>query len=373
MFNVDRRMRSSRCLALGLTLIVSATVKSGFAQPPNDAVPAPKVADPRAAARAADPGDIAPAEGAPSSSTEVGNWDQGAPAARADARPNLTGKTVAAPDVPRLGSGPRLTWQPGWRRFSTFDYVLTGIAASVVVAGYLIAPSPGRWPRGEAPLDEGGRDTLRLRNHSDATRARDASDLLLSIGVAYPFLVDSLIVAWWHHDSPDVAEQMALMSVEALAVTAALQGLSAGFTSRERPYGRTCGNELDERNGDCTSRTRYRAFFSGHTSASFATAGVICSHHAHLPLYGGGVGDALVCALGFVNAGAVGMFRIMSDQHYVSDVVMGATVGTLGGLALPWLLHYRNSNGKPGARYTRPAVALSVLPTTSGATIGGVF
>jgi hypothetical protein len=34
---------------------------------------------------------------------------------------------------------------------------------------------------------------------------------------------------------------------------------------------------------------KFQSFISGHTLMAFTGAGLICAHHSHLPLYGGGV------------------------------------------------------------------------------------
>jgi membrane-associated phospholipid phosphatase len=42
-------------------------------------------------------------------------------------------------------------------------------------------------------------------------------------------------------------------------------------------------------------------------------------------------------------ATATALLRIVADKHYLSDVVVGAAVGTASGLLLPLVLHYRAS------------------------------
>jgi membrane-associated phospholipid phosphatase len=40
-------------------------------------------------------------------------------------------------------------------------------------------------------------------------------------------------------------------------------------------------------------------------------------------------------------AATTALLRVATDVHYVSDVLVGGTIGTTTGLLLPWALHYR--------------------------------
>jgi membrane-associated phospholipid phosphatase len=200
--------------------------------------------------------------------------------------------------------------------------------------------------------------------------------VLLTTMTAYPFVVDALVVAGWYHRSPDVAKQMALINAETMAVTLGLQSLFKIILSRERPYGRTCGRELPENNRDCDSFSRRESFFSGHTAQSFAAAGLICSHHMNLELYGGGWADGVPCAAGFTVAAGVGLLRIMGDKHYMTDVLAGAAVGTLTGLGIPWLLHYRygeREREERAASERGEGLSVTVVPMPAGAGVVGTF
>ncbi len=217
--------------------------------------------------------------------------------------------------------------------------------------------------------DEDARDQLRLDGYLARRRARDASDVLLAVTVTTPMLADAVTTAGWYHRSPDVAEQMLLIDAEVLAVTTGVHGLVAALANRERPYGRTCGSELDADGLDCRRNDRYRSFFSGHSSVSFAAASLICIHHQELELYGGGAADALACGAGYAAATATATLRVVGDMHYLSDVMVGAAWGTVAGLGLPWVFHYRVKDG--GSRES--ARQLHLVPYPGGVSLGGTF
>ena len=72
-------------------------------------------------------------------------------------------------------------------------------------------------------------------------------------------------------------------------------------------------------------------------------------------------------------AGLTGALRIMSDQHYASDVITGAILGTGIGFAVPYFLHYRR--GSSGQEPSRAASSFTIhlVPTGTGASAVGTF
>ena len=273
----------------------------------------------------------------------------------------------------------KVRWDPRWQRFELGNYLTTGGLLAVALASFAIPPDEERWTDSNS-FDRSVRSTLRLTSKDDQFIARDASDVLLAAAINQ-LLIDSLVVTWWGHDNGDVAWQMAMMSVEALAFNSAVNGLVTALASRQRPYaqpvedggteGNICVGADEELLDDCRSNKRYRAFYSGHTSATFTIAGLTCMHHAHLPLYGGGAGDAFACVAGFAVAGATGVLRIVSEQHWGTDVLVGAAMGTFHGLMIPWLFHYRTGDLPEAPK--DGSIRWYVVPNATGASVTGVF
>lgn len=278
---------------------------------------------------------------------------------------DVTGTPLPAPELPAHGEGSPRTWDPRWRKFGVGNYVLTAVGYGVALTSSLIPPVPDRW-RSTSQLDEWGRRTLSPTAYDDSRWAQDVSDVLLSFNIAFPFVVDSLIVAYWYRKSPVVAQQIALISAEAFAVTSMLQGTTAGFASRERPYGRDCGTTIPSELNHCEEDRRYRSFFSGHASVSFTMAGTTCSHHLRHDLFGSPLADGLTCGVALSSAATVAMMRVVGKQHYLSDVMTGALVGTLSGFGLPWLLHY-------GMVDDVGQVSVQLDPAGAGLNLRGVF
>jgi membrane-associated phospholipid phosphatase len=287
--------------------------------------------------------------------------------ARADL-PNA-GRTIPIA-LPARQEGASLLWKPRWSKFRTSEGVVTGVSIAVALGSLALSPAPGRFTAGGILIDDGARRALRPDSEGTRLWMRDTSDFLLSVATVYPFLVDSLLVAWWHRGSSTVATQMALMNLEAMAITVGIQGAVAGLTSRERPFGPECGDPRVGESRACEERNRYRSFFSGHASQAFTSAALTCAHHSVLPLFGSRVVDNAVCIGMFGVATSVALLRVVSDQHHLSDVTIGSIVGTAVGFGVPYLLHYHPAEG---ADARAPSIAVTLVPTGTGVALQGIF
>ena len=246
--------------------------------------------------------------------------------------------------------------------------MITLTGGALTLASAIIAPRPAHL-RGPVLVDEGARDLLRASSTEARYIFRDASDVGLSLAVTWPFFIDALFTAWWLRGSRDVAEQMALLGLETMAVSGAIQGVTNMLASRERPYGAGCRDGALPANAiDCTSSSHFRSFFSGHSSFSFTSAALICFNHIELELLGA-PWDAISCAGAYAVATTTATFRIVGDMHYASDVMTGALLGTVVGYGVP-LLHFR----RPESTTMRVGGAsLRVVPSAGGAGIVGIF
>jgi membrane-associated phospholipid phosphatase len=261
---------------------------------------------------------------------------------------------------------PPLVWK--WSRFATADYLVTGVGGALTLTTAIVQPRSVHSITGGILFDNAARNALRAHSLPARYQFRDASDVGLSLSVTWPFFADSLTTAWWYRGSRDVAEEMALVDLETLAVAGAIQGATNVLVSRERPYGRSCGSsELPADAIDCESSQHYRSFFSGHATFSFAGAALICVDHFEHDLLGS-PWDALSCAGGYAVAATTSTFRVVSDMHYASDVILGALVGTAVGYGVP-LLHYRQARAERAASDLR----LMVVPSAGGIGVLGIF
>ncbi len=267
------------------------------------------------------------------------------------------------------GSADRLPLSWDWAPFSTADYVIAGAAGAITLAAAIVHPLPTHHLQGGILFDDAVRNAMRPSSIQTRYAFRDASDVGLSFAAVWPFFGDALATAWWYRGSRDTAEQMALLDLQTLAIAGAVQGVTNVLVSRQRPYGQYCGTPaLPSAALDCGATPEYRSFFSGHAAFSFTAAALVCINHPKSELLGS-PWDALSCGAGYVVAATTASFRVLADEHYASDVIVGALVGTLVGYGVP-LLHYRaHSFG----RLRAGGMTLQLVPSPGGAAIVGSF
>jgi hypothetical protein len=259
-----------------------------------------------------------------------------------------------------------------WKRppFSKLDFGILVAAGGTTLATAIIKPM-SKHLVGPILFDKGIEDTLRAPTVQASYVYRDASDVGLSLMATWPFFVDALITAWWYRGSREVAQEMALLGLETLAISGAVQGVTNVLVSRERPYGKSCGEPggLPSNALDCEGFTHYRSFFSGHSAFSFTAASLVCFEHMELDLLGG-PWDAISCAGSYAVAATTATFRVVGNEHYPTDVLTGAAVGTLIGWGVP-LLHFKHPSATTVK--TTGGLTMSIVPNGTGAGVVGMF
>jgi undecaprenyl-diphosphatase len=135
----------------------------------------------------------------------------------------------------------------------------------------------------------------------------------ISVGVPVGYFVVGLI-----HDNKAL-KQKAAYTAAALILNTASTTLLKNMVKRERPYHTYTGIFPDKIKSDY-------AFPSGHTSSAFTTATSLAL--ATKKWY--------VAVPAFAWSAGVGYSRIYLGQHYPSDVIMGALVGTGSAIICHW-------------------------------------
>jgi len=135
----------------------------------------------------------------------------------------------------------------------------------------------------------------------------------ISVGVPVGYFVAGLI-----HDNKAL-KQKAAYTAAAILLNTASTTLLKNVVKRDRPYNTYTGIFPDKIESDY-------AFPSGHTSSAFATATSLAI--ATKKWY--------VAVPAFAWSAGVGYSRIYLGQHYPSDVIMGALVGSSSALICHW-------------------------------------
>jgi membrane-associated phospholipid phosphatase len=269
---------------------------------------------------------------------------------------------------------PRLVWNPKWPRFRAIGYVLTAASVAGALAATFLLPYPDdpRWVGGIF-ADTKVRKLLRARTPSLRDGVRTASDITLIASLVQTGLIDGFLLPI-ADDSWFVAWQLTLMNAQAFALNILVATVLFKTAARGRPAYADCAVD---RNSDplCAAGT-FASFPSSHTSTTFTAAGLTCIHHKYLPLYGGQPWDAAACASSLVIASATGLFRVVGDRHWLSDVVLGAAFGFSLGYFYPYLFHYQYGEASP-PHPSRASLVWGFVPgaqqTPYGLSVMGLF
>jgi membrane-associated phospholipid phosphatase len=191
-------------------------------------------------------------------------------------------------------------------------------------------------------------------SRSVRSTANALSNLALYMSIVH-VVVDSVGVAMLAEQNTQVGFEMLSMDAEAYAVTLLLNGITKRVAGRTRPYTEGCATNPNYAAG-CGKPDQYASFYSGHAAISATSAGLICAQHTQLSLYGGAA-DMAACADAIVLTSLTGALRVISDNHWASDVVVGHLIGFASGYFVPTLLHFHSA---PAAASS--AVRVRVLP-----------
>lgn len=284
-------------------------------------------------------------------------------------------RPVEADTGPEAETEHRLRWNEAeWRRFDWIEYSLTAVVLGVY-AGIEFGvdpPSEANWT-GPILFDGGFRDLVvggSRRVRSDTGAVSDAFTLINQGWAFFDTIAIPLFTDDWNFD---VAWQMSAMNIQALGLVGLLSRFGHRVIGRERPDHPECLEDRDY-GPSCFSGSN-ASFPSGHTSAAFVASGLICAHHQHLPLYGGGTADMAACIVSLTMATGSASMRMIADRHWFSDVFVGALLGFGIGYGFPLLLHYTGADTHPKRvplidEAAAPSVRWSIAPLSADDALG---
>jgi membrane-associated phospholipid phosphatase len=241
---------------------------------------------------------------------------------------------------------PQLSWKSEWPRHRLYEYLAIPVLGitTFTLRTQVDNPDHARL-QGGLLFDRPMQDLLRLSNSDHRLMADTLSDFGFFGLQLYPFVVDVLLVSLIIHELPDIALELAVMTLQAFAISNTVVTFTKKVVGRERPYSEQCESEGDHTDPECSGTERYASFFSGHTLGAFTGAGLICAQHQVLDLYEGGAVEEVACGSALALASVTGVLRVMSDRHWFSDVLTSAAIGLASGWLMPWLLHFQFDTG----------------------------
>jgi len=163
----------------------------------------------------------------------------------------------------------------------------------------------------------------------------------------------------------DKMKDLGWHTTEAVLVGAAITEVLKGVVGRSRPFISADTNPHDFKFGSGFGSDNRSSFPSGHTTIAFAAAAAASSEVSRMwPKMTWIVGPLL-----YTSAGFVGLARMYQCQHWASDVVMGAGIGTFAGLKV-----VRYTHAHPDNWIDKIMIHTKVVPTPGGGgTLGMSF
>jgi membrane-associated phospholipid phosphatase len=138
----------------------------------------------------------------------------------------------------------------------------------------------------------------------------------------------------------DNMADVAWHTTESVIIGSVITEVVKDVAGRSRPYVTADTNPRDFKVGAGLTNDARKSFPSGHATIAFAAASAVTTEvHRVWPRY--------ALATGIVSYGiasAVGLSRMYQNQHWASDVVVGAGIGTLAGLKTVRYSHLHPDN-----------------------------
>ena len=243
-------------------------------------------------------------------------------------------------------------------RFDTRrDGLITGVGAVVLLSSELIfkedlAPATCRWcdraPDGTDRLNRLDRWGRGLAGSTEESRKRaNLWSNVLDFGVL-PLGVLGTQYALSRNSGAtgSMSLQDSVIILESSMLTLVLNQSVKFIVGRERPFVHVLPEDQKLLTPHPTDNNV--SFFSGHTSLAFSlvvSAGTVAEMRGYKH-------RGWIWAVGLPLATSVGLLRMGADKHYLTDVAVGAVVGSAFGVAVPLLLHGR-VNERPDAATVR--------------------
>jgi membrane-associated phospholipid phosphatase len=242
------------------------------------------------------------------------------------------GQAAQGPDTLALQS---THWYPDLRKER--EIAISGVGAAFLAGGLLAQPNLVGVPAsGFDPLEIGWSvDRDIVGNHS--LRAGAMSDWTRNASLVFPVALSAALAQrgalgrrFTHHG---------LVYAEAMLLSQGMTWFGKATLGRARPFAYLSeSTRPDHLHYDVTLERAFFSMPSGHSSSAWTGATLAMTTHLLQRPQAGWVERAGIGFLGGLLAGSTSALRVEAGQHFPSDVLVGAGIGIVSGVAVP-LLH----------------------------------
>lgn len=274
---------------------------------------------------------------------------------------------TAHAEPPRGTGEHRIEWKyPRFRLAEATWSIGVALTMTYVEREYKVFSPDNGW-HGGILFDDAVRDALVATKKEDRDRISRISNYFWHPTQYYPIVVDGLIVPLvFDKFNLDAAAQMTLLNWEVQSTTFFLLRIGHRIVGRWRPSVQGCADDPNY-DGSCdpNNLTRNSSFPAGHAAMAYSGAALTCVHHKYLRIYGSTAAGIAACVATMTSATAVMMMRMVADNHWGTDSIVGAGIGIGVGIGLPYLLHYGPHLKSGGGKF-------ALLPWVDGRDGGGL-
>jgi membrane-associated phospholipid phosphatase len=183
-----------------------------------------------------------------------------------------------------------------------------------------------------------------------STTANTVSDVVYGAAAIAPFILftdESMRKDW---------QTISVMYGETMEWFGAATMIAKGTVQRIRPYVYNPNVSMDEK----YSLEAQESFFSAHSTIAFASAVFVSTVYSEY--YPDSKWKPYIWTGSLLAASAVGYLRYAAGQHYPSDILVGAIVGSAIGYTIPWLhkTHFDNTKVDMGMYDGTPCISVTV-------------
>ena len=252
-------------------------------------------------------------------------------------------RVVAMVTLTAAGSGAQADSSRAGPLFTYRDAILAG---SVAVAARLVHP-----------LDDYYAQRLQDSSTQSNHKLQTLAAFVRTTAAPGSYIIGGTMFAVGRLSNNRKLASLGLHGTEALVVGEATASLLKALVGRQRPYVRPRNANGYQFLRGVSGGNDYRSFPSGHSVAAFAAAAAVTAETSR----NAPSSTWIVAPVMYGGAALVGLSRMYNNQHWASDVLVGAGIGTFAGLKV---VRYHDS--RPNNGIDRLLLSVAVVPGEDG-------